>query len=396
MFIRRVLTAFLVMSIAHSARAQSPDPLEDLLSRYRFERDRLLTGIYRASGSELQPGMEVATPFELFSAFSFADSRIRFERTREIPIRSQVDGKKNVREVRQIICLLSDRTLHYSSQLAASPMLSVQNSGVLEVKGSPGTSGYLDPRCLGLIRVDELFKGLKFDEVIARWSLDLSHKKLRVVDEGDGVFKAVSYEGKGRLSIWIDTKQGYALTRVLKEGGVFNKETGEYKTMSQALEEDPEYQKRPSDRRIPLELVIEIPEEIEIGWKEFNSVWVPSSYKHRFSSYDYEKNSTTTGSSLKVVNRELMLNFSWTSVNEPLDSKLFHYEDFALPEGTSVFDFRATKPVLIDIIGAEKKPVTPIVQIPRSSSKFFLTALNVAAIFAALSIWMLRRRFVKK
>lgn len=330
---------------------------------------------------------------KISSAFSFPEEKIRFDhrgwdyRTRQ--------GQTIFEESHRVICLLPDRTIHFTDMNPLSLMLSILPPNTMSIKGHPWSRGYLDPRCLGLIHTNELYKGAKLSAVIEKWANRFAPETLTLTDEGAGIVRATQISSVGRRSIWIDTERGFGLVRFQGEMGKRDPESGDFLRFTEFIEKNEEARSRIEERDIDWQKnkILDVPEEIEIGWVEVGGVWVPSSYHHvtvsQQRSRDRESHET------EIVKRETTLNFEWSSVNDELNDELFDYHNFDLPKGTDVFDQRTPKSVFVEQIGS--LPVADRIDLTNAGEQskhrwWIIIGLNTAFVVVLILVLYFRRR----
>lgn len=270
-------------------------------------------------------------------------------------------------------------------------MLNIVGPGILEVRGRPGTRGFLDPRCLGLIGIGGMYNGIRFEEAAEKLNAALSKRTLQVVHEGDGVYRVWGVTSQGRGSLWIDSKRGFTLVRRRSESGRGDEATGEFVPISQWVAEDESLRAEMRKKNLGMDLAVDIQEEIAVEWKELNQVWVPESYRIVSNWPTKTSSEDPKASPLKMVRRETTMAFNWTSVNAKLDDDLFDYHSFNLPTGTAVFDQRGPESVFVEDIGSQA--VVRQVDVPPKRRFGLIVAANVVALVALALAYVVCRRY---
>lgn len=382
---------------AQDAPAQEPVTglvWHDLIDGMRFERQRLQSGIYVATGAEMPWNSDREAPVRIYSAFSFPDGKIRFDHeSRGYTLRG---GQPMVEDTHRVVCLLPDRTLHFSNLTPLSLILAIAPAKTLSIKSRPGTRGYLDPRCLGLIETHKLYDGITFDEAARKWADAVTSKPAVLSNEGDGVIRSTIL-GPGRMSWWIDTHRGFTLVRFLREAGMVDPESGEFLRLSEFIRRNNAFRARLEERGVDWQKRsgLDVPEEVELGWVQVRGVWVPSSYRHVTTTQ--EKGDDSSSDTTTVVERVIALRFDWSSVNEDVDDGLFDFANFGLPDGTSVVDYRTGVAEFVEKIGAQ--PSVKRVDLGdggRRVSWVVIVAFNFVIAAAILCFVMLRRRWTRR
>ena len=364
---------------------------DELYAGMQFERERLIAGVYSASGTGEFVRTDPTDGFELFSAFSFAEEKIRFEhRGRLLMWR---DDAQLETDVHRLICLLPDKTYHVYHRRGRSRLVSILHPGLEQLRKTPGLRGYLDPRCLGLLRYHEMESGVRFGDALDRFNSMFPRSGIRVSEEGAGVYRASRTERRGRMSVWIDAKQGFTLVRLRLETGPGNEETGEFTPLSQALagEELKDLRISMKEKNLNLDYAraLDVPEEIQIGWGQVAGVWVPLSYQHMVVAQRENDSKEPGAAPLKAVRSELTMTLNWTAVNTVPSDQLFDYQSFGLPENTPVFDMRDPDHPLVGRVRAEPLQIPDA---PRRSIRTWIVLVHVIVIGAVLAIHLWRRR----
>jgi len=361
----------------------------DIVAGIRFERERLHSGIYTAVGTENVPGFEGELPVRLYSVFSMPDKHIRFEHRGARPKLNGDTGE--MQDTFRCIHSAADRTEHYTS-LPKSRMLNIVAPGTMRVKGRDGTRGYLDPRCLGIVAIHKLYDGLPFDKIGSDWADKMSAAPAQVFDEGDGIVRATILEKGARDSYWVDTKHGFTLIRHLKEAGMVDQETGEFSRLMSAIEKNEAFRKRVEEAGIDWRArsALEVPEEVDVTWKELNGVWVPTSYRHVIVHQVAVKGQPASKS---IVSRqEVSLSLDWTQANTPIEERLFDYHDFNLPIGTEVFDQRGKDVQFIEKIGSLPASVPVTTALTQSSRRGLIIAINITGLAIIIAVLLMKRK----
>ena len=356
---------------------------DELYAGMQFERERLIAGVYSASGTGEFLRTDPTDGFELFSAFSFVEEKIRFEyRGRSLMWRA---GAQLETDVHRLICLLPDKTYRVDTHREdLSRMITILHPGVEQLRKTPGFRGYLDPRCLGLLRIDQLASGVRFQDALEQFNSLFSRSEISVAHEGAGVYRAWRIGRGGRLSVWIDAEQGFTPVRWVEELGLGNERTGDFTFFSQSIA-----QEEPKAFDSDCALALDVPEEIQIGWGQVAGVWVPLSYHHVVVGQRRNDSKEPGARPLKTVRSELTMTLNWTAVNSIPSDQLFDYQSFGLPANTPVFDLRDPDHPLVGRVRAEPLQIPDG---PRRSIRTWIVLVHVIVIGAVLAIHLWRRR----
>ena len=122
-------------------------------------------------------------------------------------------------------------------------------------------------------------------------------------------------------------------------------------------------------------------QDFKSDWEEKSSVWLPT---------HYEGSSTQQPN---VVTSSLIMDLSWTAVNQPPDDRLFKLDSLLLPQTVHVVDSRLGTPVEIE--HASFQPVIadgPANSSARRERLVFLFIGNVAVLVIIGAVWLVRRR----
>ena len=343
---RTPLMAIFVTLAAPSALGQSLDA-EAVLSGIDAERGRLKQGSFAITGTESvleRDGVTTLRPFQIDSTFSHPTQRVFFQHVGEQEI------YRNERyadlEVNRIICLLPDRTFHFTN-IPESPWIAVVGPNTPSFRGMKGTRGYLDPRCLGLITTSQMYRGISFEKAMSDFAASL-RDGYTLQHIGDNVyrFRRVFATNKpdtitGRRSVYVDASKGFSVIRDISEVGAIG-ENGEHVFPVSAYFSSHPIEDSDEVAEKMRALTPDVRSQIDVSWEEINGVWVPSSVKAFQLTQDFDKDAQ--GDLVILSGRSVKSEFSgrihWSSVNEPIDESVFHYDNFDVPPSTPVFDVR--------------------------------------------------------
>ena len=391
-----ILAASMAVALPCDAEQLS---LGDILAGMRFERERIVSGVYTASGSEMPVRrIEKAEPVSLFSAFSFADQKMRFEHRGHGSVRR--NGQLVEKDTRRIICLLPDRTYHFSD-LSSSLFLNILPPGTLAFKPQPGTRGFLDVRTLGILESHEAYRGMSLEKAIDRWEQGWTAEETAsgeplpdpsISQDESGVTRVSLTTSGGRRSFWVNTDKGFTLERYRVELGKVNAATGEFNSLSDVVADNPELAKKLSAKNMGDEHIIDVAEEIEMEWTCIKDVWVPTSYEHFFATQKLNDSKAPNAPPLKVVRNITKLALDWKSVNETVADEVFDYRSFDLPKGTEVFDRRGENPLFIEKIGVTPPRARNLAKKSDKPDRRWLVLANLAMICGFVGYVWYRRR----
>lgn len=292
--------------------------LDFILSGFEHSRQKLRSGIYRASGRK-RDGIEgdarfpaYAGDIEIYSAFDYDRNLFRFERNEpslfedapDQPIRHVALQTKYIRT--------PELSLHRETGWIE------RGPSTLAIKAADAKpSDYvfpIDVRNLGAASWYHIRNRTPFDEV----STALRRRRVtEIVEERDGLFRVTQvYNDSGipKCVYWFDTRQGFSPIRF---------EFREVDGQGAWLE-------KPSTL-------------MQVDWTQINDVWVPKT----FSIVDQQ------GGARRLEGYNLR--FEWESVNGPVSEDLFTRESLELPRGTAIIDRRLGKPVVIERVGTEAR-----------------------------------------
>ena len=189
-----------------TAKPQSDEAVvRYLLVGMKDQRERLVSGVFRAYGkrSVVQPdGANLDGPVELFCAFDYAHSLLRFDRLEPV---ANEKGKLAPRQTKFIHSPTKD---FYWDEDQTKALFVVPKGSDGRNNGKP-----FDVRVLGLVYLNQLDKGITLSFACQRL-LDATPKNLTgVIHEANGIYR-VSWKNKFvEEKLWIDEKRGFSPIR---------------------------------------------------------------------------------------------------------------------------------------------------------------------------------------
>ncbi len=331
-------------------KAGEPLASDELLKGMRFERQKLVSGICSIVGTETVETHDSEgqiQPLKIEAAFSFVEPKIRFQHIGSAEVLR--GGHYESFEADRLICLLPDRTLHYTNFASERGAVSVLPPNTLKYAKVQGTRGYFDPRCLGMLSINKLYDGVSFDTVFREFEDTISKCQLSRVSESIYKFgwKAPHSrpgEISARKSIFVDVAKGFAITQEVVEVGVFRVD-GSFVPLSEHFSNTASTSA--AEDVIARRLAVDIPFRQELTWEKTDGVWVPTSFLIRDVSQRFDKSDSgmLSPDSARLVELEFACTLDWSKVNEALDVDEFNLFTFGLPNGTDIFDIRSGKPV---------------------------------------------------
>jgi hypothetical protein len=278
--------------VVASGPASREIELADLQLRgMKDSRDRLTSGVFRASGTEYRAGglgsPNAGEPVKVFCAFDYKANLFRFDRDMPFLIGNRHSRRpfKVDREKGMYV-----RTPEYSLDWTTEQPDQVFR----RAPGAkpPALAIPFDVRCLGLAYTGTLTHDVSFRERYQGFS---ESRIVAAVDEGGGACR-VTWEAKkfpGTFeTVWFDQRQGYSPIRIELRAG------------------------SPSASLLQLG---------ETTWRQIMGVWVPRT----FLGEDYDGKGK--------VESKMELAFEWESVNQPAAEILFTTGGMGLPPGVIVY-----------------------------------------------------------
>lgn len=299
----------LALSIAATAAARSsetpPREADFLLKGMQDARQRLLTGVFRASGwwsdERLEDRRRSDGEIEVYCAFDFAERVLRFDRSQVYPADAAGPGKPQPR----------------ASKYVRTPKESLffwDDSSIIEVQPADWQHGAygipFDVRLVGLSTWAEFLFGQRFEDSYAGL---LAETLVGVSEEPTGI-RHITWlcDGDARdvkRELWLNEQEGF--TPVHAEVRYLDKRTNQWG------------------------------EPVSIGdasWQEKSGIWVPRTWtiedrqgRGNLTRYD--------------------LSFHWESVNEPVAPELFTAEGMKPRKGTLVVTSELGKPIVRETVG---------------------------------------------
>jgi hypothetical protein len=319
-----------------------------LLDGLKDGRDRLVTGIFRATGRwhDDRPAMDMhhEGDVEMYCAFDFAQGFLRFDRSQVYPseLATTPDAQRRVTKYA--------RTPEETYNWVGNPIVEVHPPGWFDpVHGTP-----FDIKVAGAGGGAEFMLASQFDELHASY---LKDPLIAFSDEGNGIRHLTWLCGMGerrnvKRELWLDELHGFTSV---------HSETRFNKTGNQADWGEP----RSSG---------------DATWQEVAGVWVPKTW------------AVTVQKSTGPTSYEL--SFEWEAVNETVSSALFTPAGLEPQKGTLVVSNELGKGIVRETIGMpgfEHPQSTP----PRQASaplRWRIVAGSGVVLFCIAAYLVIRRR----
>jgi hypothetical protein len=324
-----------------------------LLTGMKDARERLRTGVFRASGQlgdDCVEDNQLHGKVEIYCAFDHSKGMLRFDRRQ--PERWKDVGPEIVQAPMHRFIRSPAQTVHFD-----------ENIHMLFVRGadeSPKASRPWNVSVMGLMPESGLDK--EFSDVYEFYA-NLAEPTIEAV--GDRTYRLTwvnreSWGGDGRYSIWIDEKQGFSAVRY-------------------------EMQHRPpgeAERSVDADWM-EPSVVSEVTWFQKDDVWVPRAYVNEFRGR-------------KGGRERLDLNLDWESVNQAIADEVFTPTTFEAPGHWRVMDERLGRPVelgRVEDLYAVVAPRTPPVPDSANFVKWGV-GISIAGVLAIMLLlfWRSRRR----
>lgn len=308
-------------------------------------RSKLQSGVFRAHG-KLDRSTEavdpVAGPIDIFSAFDYGRSLVRFDRTEPMWVAHGPSSTKKLQP--------------YGGKFVSTPdmairLMSGDHAGEITASAPPANKiiRVFDVRMVGVSTWGTLDTRLTLDEMISlyrRWYLLV----FAAVDKNEVyTLRWTDKDSETRTELRLDGARDFVPIR---------------------------FELRSRDERASREEWGPVVNLSTVSWSRVNDVWVPHEWHEE----------ETTGATKK---RDLT--FDWKSINGPIDKALF------TPEGLGVDDVifhdrRFGKPVVISV-RPEASAVNDISPAGRGYRKLLvIAAVNVVLVTVFLGRWLWRRR----
>lgn len=311
------------------------DGYSELWKHLEDSRQQLETGVFRASGREVEMSLrgQVENDVEIFCAFDTPENRLRFDRT------STSAGNNAA----------TTATVRWYRTRSESAF---KTDGRAEVsirppdERAPRDVKPFDIRALGLAYQDGLQKFVPFEDAYRAYSAALASPT--ITTEADDIF-VLHWVLEGNYmqrTVWVNAREGFTPFRL-----------------------ELAYTKgRPLD-------TVAVSYRADIAYTEFEGVWVPTS----LSAVDHPDNASQLPWSLDLA-------FEWEAVNREIPNALFTEQGLGARAGDRIIDFRLGAP-----IHARTIPATGAYGGYAVSRRSLLIAANVLAVLLTLLIVLLRR-----
>lgn len=309
-FLLSFLSASNVGRLAHAddaersivASQETRERVQLLMKAMIASREAMQSGSYEAtvvrSATEHPAYGKIQIKAEMTGAFDFASGRVRFD-YQETPRRPGTSGR--------FIRTPQEAWLYQEHQSGKNPQITHLPPDELP----EGTLfRVVDIRTIGWNLVQEFDRGTAFEDLV-----NIYEKEPTVVlglqENEDGTVRIDFREGRRgnvKRSLWIDVSRSLPVRVEMRYWDLEDEEWGPVKSSSKT------------------------------EWERRSDVWVPKTYHAQHVNRN--RDGTTWTENVDV-------NFSWISINEPVDDVLFDPIKGLNPkEGTDVIDVRQGHPVL--------------------------------------------------
>jgi hypothetical protein len=297
----------LVMGDRVVAQTESDDmDFKFLMRGLRNEREKLRTGEFVGYGVSSIAGVENESSGDVQIRCLFDFARGMFRVDREAQLQSGGNIVTQWIQTRDDICVYNSMFKRVDCDSASDPSPRI----IVDLPA-------IDFRCFGLYHWIDFSEGRQFPEVIERFE---SHQPVEIVRDLPGVYRLRWQFGDYvQRYVWIDTSQGYAPIKMRVE-----------RKFNDSWYEHPQ-------------------EASDVSWQNRDGVWVPD-------SFSFEVRHFAPGSDPSRPEEETLTNrykINWVSLNGELDERSFSYEDFGVPDGTYVADWRSGEPVVTRVVGTD-------------------------------------------
>ncbi len=316
------------------------DSPRDIAKQYEFlikgmddQRQRLRTGMYRASGRFVSESLDVGRldgPLTIFSAFDFDTNKFRFDRTE--PIRQGRVSPPGL-----------DKRSSWTMKMRGGRMIRLQDRHISNTDGSfqvrigsliPGVENDvkpLDVRGFGFFYWNDLssFPATPYEKTLEYLERE---KPEEVVEEGRGIWKVTkTFPEESRRTLrrvlWFDQNSGFSPIRM-------------------------ELRIRVSS--MPADYWPEPNLESETTWVEIAGVWVPKTARV-----------VDMGDAPSIQRYEL--SFDWEMVNGMIPPETFTLAGLKLTPGYQVVDDTLGREIIVGSIGSDHALVERTVPLPSST-----------------------------
>lgn len=375
-----VCPSMLFLQVSGQEKVNSNWTVDRLCEAMLAERQKLRSGLAQGVGFE-----KFGNTFEgLTEAKGEATLNIKFDFVRgfflcdhlgpylsETPKRDS-DSEGNLR--RTVFCNLPDRSYHFSSERPNNNALRILSPGFSR-GAEPSGSFFTDIRAVGLYGASRVFDGVLLDSAMEDLLNFLPDLKLESEENGVVRIWSVDRESRRRVSLWIDTRNGFVPVKRTEEW-------------------DPAKSVASADTHPALFISPELIATHDIGWKEIGGVYVPIAYRHK-ASFPYLPAGFPDAPDATIQWEKLIFeadyNFTWEQINSKFAESDFDYHSFELPLGTVVFDDRTATSQFVERLG-DSDAVT-LVKSNRSRPWLKIALFGLAlAVGIAFVLQLVRRR----
>jgi hypothetical protein len=293
-----------------------------VLAGIRENREKMKSGMFRASGHQSMPSSEAPFELKLYCAFDWPSGRLRFNGSRELPPNQsrqpKVREKKAVDEAKEPMKV---ENVVQKSGVVFTPKEVIEFTGKTirsfspdqneEVKGIKRRA--FDIRALGMYGHVDFLEGIWFEDT---WKRYKDRKPRDIQRDADGTWK-INWEVKKPAlleTLWLEETKGFSVTRHEIRG------------------------KDKVDKLKWAEPMI----TSHVTWTLYESVWVPKTFVLQ----------TRVG-----VEKFMKFVFAieWESLNTVIPDKVFTVDDFEISKRTAFLDMKTGHPIVVDVLNTEVK-----------------------------------------
>lgn len=352
--------------------------VQSVLEQIDFERQKIVSGRFSCEFSQREgrqdrtddsePELDQRASWNAECTFDWAARSAVMGVTYEAYDDSLPDSKYVQAGSRYVSAWVGDD--FWFTNLEKTPLwLVVNDKGVPQSVPSYGMTP-IDPRAVGLAPPSRLLEGFRLSESLVAVDLNslstanrLKPTPLEVHPSDDGKYLELSqvyHRGIIRRTIVVDPNSAYVVRRLLVEEGSSDLESGVFEPKRFSY-------------------------TCDVEWKEHGDIWVPdrvftNHYEAELADGVLEgKVPADAPGSVFVKTSRKEFEFEWSAINEPVKPEIFRYENFGLPVGTLVADFRLPEPEIVDRIASDSSVSQPTTSLGRVFMFLVVACLGVGA-----------------
>lgn len=379
------LASAILIHSASPCPVSAQSDVQSLIEQIDFERQKLVSGEFRCSVEEWEgkrDRIEEAEP-DLIKQSAWK-AECTFDYARQSAVMAVVyEMHAHARTGARYIGAFVDDVFQVTN-LEKTPVWLHLEEKTVPLKVPRFAMAPIDPRAIGLTTTSKLTKGFDLPHSLDALDLNaldvpgrLAPMPLKIEPSGNNdayvELSQVYHRGMVRKTLVIDPANDFIVRRLVVENGSYDSDSDTFDPRGYMYTCDITWDKT-ENTRVPVHLLTHAYEdefaegvvEGEVSFDEPGAIFV------------------------KTTRTEFQMD--WVGVNKPVDAEAFRYENYGLPVGTLVVDFRLPEPEIVDRIESTSRS-----HVAQQSSRPGRAVIWVLiACLGIGTLWFLRHRTPRK